>query len=177
MWRDRIRWATLDLSGPYRNVFDTMLPDAVQVADPFNVVKLAATCVDEVRRRVQNDTYGHRGRKDDPLYRARRLLLMADERLDHKAQAKVCGLLAAGDPKNGVYELVARCRAEGDTAFEPRSKRPSSSPPKLDEATASLIVAVRDDLARRGHDAGLSTICWHLEQHQQVVVSPATVYR
>jgi transposase len=56
VWRDRIRWATLDLSGPYRNVFDTMLPDAVQVADPFHVVKLVATCVDEVHRRVQNDT-------------------------------------------------------------------------------------------------------------------------
>jgi len=32
-WRDQIRWATLDLSGTYRAVFDTMLPDAVQVAD------------------------------------------------------------------------------------------------------------------------------------------------
>jgi hypothetical protein len=42
VWRDWIRWATLDLSGPYRNVFDTMLPDATQVADPFHVVKLAA---------------------------------------------------------------------------------------------------------------------------------------
>jgi hypothetical protein len=40
-WRARIRWATLDLSGPYRAVFDTKLPDAVQVADPFHVVKLA----------------------------------------------------------------------------------------------------------------------------------------
>ena len=30
-----IVWATLDLSGPYRAVFDTMLPDAVQIADPL----------------------------------------------------------------------------------------------------------------------------------------------
>jgi transposase len=103
-WRDRIRWATLDLSGPYRSVFDTMLPAAVQVADPFHVVKLAGTCVDEVRRRVQNETCGHRGRKDDPLYRARRLLLMADERLDDKGQAKVRGLLDAGDPKGEVRD-------------------------------------------------------------------------
>ncbi len=35
VWRDAIRWATLDLSGPYRSVFDTMLPDARQVADPM----------------------------------------------------------------------------------------------------------------------------------------------
>ncbi len=35
----RIEWATLDLSGPYRRMFDTMLPDATQVADPFHVVR------------------------------------------------------------------------------------------------------------------------------------------
>jgi transposase len=44
------------LSGPYRSVFDTMLPDAIQVADPFHVIKLANTKVDETRRRVQNET-------------------------------------------------------------------------------------------------------------------------
>jgi transposase len=46
----------LDLSGPYRKVFDVMLPDAVQVADPFHVIRLANTKLDECRRRVQNDT-------------------------------------------------------------------------------------------------------------------------
>ena len=101
-WRDRIRWATLDLSGPYRSVFDTMLSDATQVADAFHVVKLANTALDEVRRRVQNETLGHRGRKDDPLYRCRRKLLMADERLDDTARSKLLGLLAAGDPKGEV---------------------------------------------------------------------------
>ena len=40
-WLGNIEYATLDLSGPYRLVFDTMVPDAVQVADPFHVVKLA----------------------------------------------------------------------------------------------------------------------------------------
>ena len=39
VWRDQVRYATLDLSSPYRAVFSTMLPDAVQVADPFHVVK------------------------------------------------------------------------------------------------------------------------------------------
>ena len=34
-WCQHVEWATLDLSGPYRRVFDTMLPDAIQVADPF----------------------------------------------------------------------------------------------------------------------------------------------
>ena len=65
-WRDRVEWATLDLSGPYRKVFDVMVPAAVQVADPFHLIRLANTKLDECRRRVQNETMGHRGRKDDP---------------------------------------------------------------------------------------------------------------
>ncbi len=73
-WLDAIVWAVLDLSGPWRLAFNTMLPSAVQVADPFHLVKLANTRLDEVRRRVQNETMGHRGRGGDPLYRSRRLL-------------------------------------------------------------------------------------------------------
>ena len=65
-WRARIEWATLDLSGPYRAVFDTMLPDATQVADPFHLVKLANTKLDEVRRRVQNETLGSSRPQDRP---------------------------------------------------------------------------------------------------------------
>jgi transposase len=45
-WLAAIEWATLDLSASYRTVFDTMLPDAVQVADPFHVMKLANTALD-----------------------------------------------------------------------------------------------------------------------------------
>lgn len=101
-WLANIRWATLDLSGPYRAVFDTMLPHATQIADPFHVVKLANSKLDECRRRVQNDTLGHRGRKTDPLYRARRLLTKAHERLDEPGEAKLVGLLAAGDPRGEV---------------------------------------------------------------------------
>ena len=59
-WREAITWAVLDLSGPYRATFNTMLPDATQVADPFHVHQLANRRVDEVRRRVQHDTVGHR---------------------------------------------------------------------------------------------------------------------
>jgi transposase len=101
-WCQQVEWATLDLSGPYRRVFDTMLPDATQVADPFHLVKLANTKIDEVRRRVQNETLGHRGRKSDPLYRCRRLLTKADERLDERGRTKLLGLLEAGDPRGEV---------------------------------------------------------------------------
>ena len=67
-WRDGIAWGTLDLSGAYRRTFDVAVPQAGQVADPFHVIRLANNSIDEVRRRVQNDTLGHRGRKGDPLY-------------------------------------------------------------------------------------------------------------
>jgi transposase len=101
-WMAQIRWATLDLSGSYRSVFDTMLPHAVQIADPFHVVKLANFVLDEVRRRVQNETCGHRGRKTDPLYRCRKLMTLAHERLDDAANLKLVGLLEAGDPNGEV---------------------------------------------------------------------------
>lgn len=102
-WLAGIEWATLDLSNSYRMVFDTMLPDAVQVADPFHVVRLANQALDECRRRVQNETLGHRGRKDDPLYRARRRLTMARERLSEDGHDKLMGLLRAGDPRRDVW--------------------------------------------------------------------------
>lgn len=102
-WRAGIKWATLDLSASYRTVFDTMLPDAVQVADPFHVVKLANTALDECRRRVQNETLGHRGRRDDPLWRARRRLTIASERLSPDQHDKLMGLLRAGDPHQEVW--------------------------------------------------------------------------
>jgi transposase len=101
-WRAAIRYGVLDMSGPYRKTFDDSLPDATQVADPFHVVKHASSKLDECRRRVQNETLGHRGRKDDPLYRARRLLTKAHERLDEQGETKLTGLLAAGDPRGEV---------------------------------------------------------------------------
>ena len=128
-WRANIAWATLDLSGPYRAVFDTMLPDAVQIADPFHLVRLANQKLDECRRRVQNDTMGHRGRKDDPLYRCRRLLTRADERLDVGGRNRLLGLLDAGDPHGEVrtaWHAKEVVRGLYDHT-DPTSRSPSSS--------------------------------------------------
>ena len=102
-WLAHVRYATLDLSGRYRSVFDNTVPHATQVADPFHVVKLANLKLDECRRRVQNERDGHRGRQRDPLYRARRLLTMADERLNDHGREKLMGLLNAGDPQAQVF--------------------------------------------------------------------------
>lgn len=101
-WRQEIRWGVLDMSGPYRKVFNDSLAHVTQIADPFHVIKHANSKVDECRRRVQNETLGHRGRKDDPLYRSRRLLTKGHERLDDTGDAKLMGLLEAGDPHGDV---------------------------------------------------------------------------
>jgi hypothetical protein len=63
---------------------------------------LANTRLDEVRRRVQHETLGHRGHKNDPLYRCRRLLTKASERLNDGGHDKLIGLLEAGDPRGEV---------------------------------------------------------------------------
>ena len=63
---------------------------------------LANTKLEVARRRTNQEVLGHRGRKDDPLFRARRLLAMAHERLDHRGNEKLAGLLKAGDPKGEV---------------------------------------------------------------------------
>ncbi len=103
-WRNGIRWAVLDMSGPYQVAYERVLPHADQVADPFHVVRLANHSVDLVRRRVQNETLGHRGRKRDPLYRIRRLLVMAHERVDDRGKNRIQGLLRAGDPYGEVRD-------------------------------------------------------------------------
>jgi hypothetical protein len=101
-WCSQVTFATLDLSGAYKAVFDEVLPRATQVADPFHVVKLANDKLDECRRRVQEETLGHRGRKHDPLFRCRRLLTRAHERLSEQGHERLTGLLRAGDPRGDV---------------------------------------------------------------------------
>jgi transposase InsO family protein len=76
-----------------------------------------------------------------------------------------------------VSKLVARYRAEGDAAFEPRSRRPHNQPAATSASTVELIVGLRRELAAQGLDAGADTIVWHLEHHHQVDVSRATIYR
>jgi transposase InsO family protein len=82
-----------------------------------------------------------------------------------------------GVARSWIYELLARHRAEGEAAFEPRSRRPKTSPSATSPDTVELIIRLRKELAGQGLDAGPQTIAWHLEQHHQLKVSPATVSR
>ena len=92
-------------SGITRARRDTHLSDSVKIAaDAFHIVRLANQALDGARRRVQNETTGHRGRKGDPLYHARKLLLMGAERLDAPAWDKMLAALDAADPADEIRE-------------------------------------------------------------------------
>ncbi len=79
--------------------------------------------------------------------------------------------------RSWVSKLVTRYHLEGDAAFQPRSRRPHTSPGALDPTTVALIIDLRKSLTDKGLDAGPHTIAWHLEQHHGVVVSEATIWR
>ena len=85
-FRSGIQIATLDPFQGYKNAIDDQLQDATSVLDAFHIVKLAGDALDEVRRRVQQDTTGHRGRKGDPLYQIRLLLRASRDRLTKRQQ-------------------------------------------------------------------------------------------
>lgn len=101
-WKHRIRYGALDMSATYAAVYTVILPKAAQVVDSFHVISLANQALDQVRRRVQNEQTGHRGRRNDPLYRARRVLLVGEERLTDTAAQRLASLLALGDPNAEV---------------------------------------------------------------------------
>jgi transposase len=84
------------------------------VVDAFHVVRLGTQVVDEVLRRVQQDTRGHRGHKDDPLYRIRGLLRHGAEHLTDRQRGRLQAGLDTGDPTGEVtlaWQVYQRLRA------------------------------------------------------------------
>jgi transposase len=98
-----VEQAALDPFRGYANAIRDQLPDAVAVLDAFHVVRLGTQVLDEVRRRVQQHTLGHRGHKTDPLYRIRGLLRHGAEHLTERQLARLDTGLAVGDP---AWELT-----------------------------------------------------------------------
>lgn len=102
VWLAAIKVVATDLAESFRAGLSPGLDHARRVADPFHVVRVANRCLDQVRRRVQNETLGHRGRKHDPLYRIRKILLTGSERLDERGNDRLLLGLRAGDPNDEV---------------------------------------------------------------------------
>jgi len=107
-FRKNVKVATLDPFHGYKNAIDDQLQDAVAVLDAFHIVKLGTAAVDEVRRRVQQDIHGHRGRKDDPLYRIRNILRAGVEHLTDRQHARLESAFVA-DERHVEVEVAYRC--------------------------------------------------------------------
>src|SRR5918995_3840841 len=96
-WLAGVATVALDPWRGYASALVASLGHARVVVDHFHAIKLANTVVDQVRRRTQQALLGHRGRKQDPLYRIRKLLLTAAEQLTGRGRARLRAGLAAGD--------------------------------------------------------------------------------
>ncbi len=100
-WLRRVGVVALDPYRGYANAMFAHLGHATIVVDHFHVIRLANVVIDDVRRRVQQATTGHRGRKRDPLYGVRKLLKACDD-LDPRGWKRLADGLERGDPDGAV---------------------------------------------------------------------------
>lgn len=103
-FRDQVKVAILDPFQGCKNAIDDELEDAKAVLDAFYVAKLGTDAVDDVRRRVQRDTFGHRGRKGDPLYSIATILRCNADRLSPTSKR---ALLAMAIAAHDAHEEVS----------------------------------------------------------------------
>jgi transposase len=96
-WRDAVEVVAMDGFTGFKTATTEELPDAIAVMDPFHVVRLAGDALDRCRRRVQLAIHGNRGRKDDPLYRARRTLHTGADLLTEKQKTRLADLFVTDD--------------------------------------------------------------------------------
>jgi transposase len=118
-WRDGVEVVAMDGFTGFKTATTEELPDAVAVMDPFHVVRLAGEALDSCRRRVQQDLHGHRGRKGDPLYNARRTLHTGADLLSDKQTRRLEDLFAVDEHIEveatwGVYQRMIVAYREPD---------------------------------------------------------------
>ncbi len=96
-WRTQVEVVAMDGFTGFKTAATEELPDATAVMDPFHVVRLAGDALDTCRRRVQQELHGHRGRAQDPLYRARRTLHTGADLLTPRQQARLDAVFTGDD--------------------------------------------------------------------------------
>jgi len=115
-WRDAVEVVAMDGFTGFKTAAAEELPDAVAVMDPFHVVRLSGDALDRCRRRVQQELHGHRGLKNDPLYRARRTLHTGEDLLTDRQRERLMALFTTDDHVEveatwGIYQrMVAAYR-------------------------------------------------------------------
>lgn len=122
-FRDGIKVATLDPFRGYKNAIDDELEDAVAAVDHFHVIKLVTTMIDDTRRRIQQETVGRRGRKDDPLYKIRNVLRVDPARLSTRQWERLnTGLDAHDDHVNVTIAWMMGCKVREAMRHENRDQ-------------------------------------------------------
>jgi len=161
-WRAAVTTASLDPFRGYASALTAQLPDAVRVLDPFHVVRLGLTAVDDVRRRVQHDTLGHRGRAKDPLYGIRRLLRRRRDRLSVIAHARLQAGLITGDPDG---EVTLAWTVAQDLMNLYRLEDPDQARARAEQLIADLRECPIPELARLGRTlhAWRTELCAHFD--------------
>jgi transposase len=119
-FKNGVKEATLDPFHGYKNAIDDQLEDAVAVLDAFHVVKLGTAAVDEVRRRVQQQIHGHRGRKTDPLYGIRTILRCGAENLTDRQRARLDRAILA-DERHDEVDIAWQCAQQLRSAYKATS--------------------------------------------------------
>ncbi|MFF0991630.1 ISL3 family transposase [Kocuria nitroreducens] len=118
-WRQGVEVVAMDGFSGFKTATTEELPEAVAVMDPFHVVRLAGDALDQCRRRVQQDTRGHRGRAGDPLYSARRTLHTGADLLTDKQQDRLEKLFTADahvevEATWGIYQRMITAYRQPD---------------------------------------------------------------
>ena len=120
-WRDGVDVVAMDGFTGFKSAAAEEIPTATAVMDPFHVVRLAGTALDDCRRRVQRDVFGRRGRKGDPLYSARRALHTGTRFLTDGQKARLEALFAAEQHVEveatwGIYQRMISAYRDPDRA-------------------------------------------------------------
>ena len=145
-FRSGIQIATLDPFQGYKNAIDDQLQDATSVLDAFHIVKLAGDALDEVRRRVQQDTLGHRGRKGDPLYQIRNLLRASRDRLTKRQKERLRAAFTADEAHISV-EVAYHCAQQVRDVFHSHT-RPRPTPGRSSHREPTNVSHPRNRPAR-----------------------------
>ena len=117
-FRDAVEVVAMDGFTGFKTAAAEEIPDAVTVMDPLHVVRLAGDALDRCRRRVQLAIHGHRGFRDDPLYKSRRTLhtgadLLTDKQSDRLRALFVDDAHVEVEATWGVYQrMIAAYRHE-----------------------------------------------------------------
>jgi transposase len=119
VWRQGLEVVAMDGFTGFKTATTEELPDATAVMDPFHVVRLAGDALDRCRRRVQQDLHGHRGRSNDPLYRARRTLHTGTDLLTDRQRQRLTALFAVDEHVQvqatwGIYQRMIGAYREAD---------------------------------------------------------------